>query len=154
MGPLNSFHIIRILQKLNMWGRILNEHAVHHNIFACPFLHWCVHWDSLFVCVYECMFRCFCVHRLMRDTIVLVCMIDGLCECAWERAAPQMSFLGELGNAAPALLLICALSPHSRAHTRTFKRFLDQPRCTMCVWPCQVSIAMPVRCWPSHLQFM
>lgn len=55
----------------------------------------------------------------MRDTIVLVCMIDGLCECAWERAAPQMSFLGELGNAAPALLLIRALSPRSRARVLT-----------------------------------
>lgn len=38
----------------------------------------------------------------------------------------QMSFLGELGNATAALLLI-----HTLSHTCSSK--VDQPRCTMCV---------------------
>lgn len=50
-----------------------------------------------------------------------MCMTDSLCECVHiqetvngESSSPQMSFLGELGNTAAALLLIHALS-HTHA---------------------------------------
>lgn len=69
-----------------------------------------------------------------------MCMTDSLCDCVHvqeaangESTSPQMSFLGELGNTAAALL---------RIHYHTHMWFPDQPRCTMRVFPCQVSIMM------------